>query len=125
MSATGVISTEFGVFINNTTAAGAVTSLTIANPGRSFQIIGFDVYDTNQPTAAVTVRKNLVGGDIAAQGTTAVDRWNLLPISATLANTQFSSTDNIFVDLVAAADIKGVFIRMIANPSQALTIVQT
>ena len=122
MSATGVISTEFGVFINNVVTPA--TTVTITNPGRSFQIIGFDAYDVSQPTNNVTVRKNVFDGDIAAQGNTAANRWNLLPVSTTLANTQFTNTDNIFVDLVNL-DVKGIFIRMIANPSQSLIIVQT
>ena len=104
-------------------AAG--NNLTIANPGRSFQIIGFYAYEVSGATNSVTVRKNTNTGNIAAQGNTAggISGWNALPISTTLANTQFGPTDNLYVDLVNA-DIKGIFIRMV-DPQDTLTIVQS
>ena len=129
MAATGVICSSFGVWVNNMT--NPATTMTISNPGRSFKIVGFDVYDSNQPTADVTVRKNSGAGNIAARITTGVNGWNqgLLadqaPLTGTVADTEFSSTDDLYIEFVASGDINAILIRMVANPSQPLEIVQT
>ena len=125
MSATGSISTELGCFVDNTvTAAG--NTLTIANPAIPFQIIGLYAYEVTGATVGVAVHKNTIGGDQAAAGNTGagLSGWNALPLSTTLANTIFTTTDNVFVNLINP-DIKAVYIRMIHSPADPLTIVQT
>ena len=124
MSATGSISTELGCFVDNT--VGAVTTLTIANPAIPFQVIGLYAYEVTGATNGVAVHKNTIGGVQAAVGNTGagLSGWNALPLSTTLANTVFTTTDNVFVNLINT-DIKGVYIRMIHSPADPLTIVQT
>ncbi len=96
----------------------------VTNPGRSFRILA--VLATGVNTASVIVRKNSVSGAVAA-GATALATGDLndfpIAVSATLADTNFLSTDNIYISNTVAADITRVKILCEAvDGGQALTV---
>ena len=92
-SANTKISSTFNISADFATSQGTVT---ITNPGRAFRILR--VTGTGTAACVIDVKKNTTGGVLAAQVT--VDVTNE-PMSGvlTLANCEFSASDNIFIDV--------------------------
>ena len=90
-SADTTISSTFAISASFAAAQGSVT---ITNPGRSFRVL--QVVGTGAATATLTVKKNDNSG--VTVGVATVDVVNE-PMDGvlTLANVEFSATDNIFI----------------------------
>ena len=91
--------------------AAAQGTVTITNPGRAFRVLA--VLGTGTAASVITVKKNTSGGVQVAQVTTDVT-GEPLPGILTVANLEFLSTDNIFID-VATQDATQVDILCVAT----------
>jgi hypothetical protein len=96
-SATTTISSTFAISASFAAEQGSVT---ITNPGRSFRVL--QVVGTGAAGSAITVKKNDTNG--VTVGAVTVDVVNE-PMDGvlTLANVEFTATDNIFI-LVGSQD---------------------
>jgi hypothetical protein len=92
-SATTRISSTFNISASFAASQGNVT---ITNPGRSFRILR--VTGTGTAACVIDVKKNTSGGALAAKVTCDVNDEPLNGV-LTLANCEFSATDNIYIDV--------------------------
>lgn len=114
MAATGSVSTQFVIAGYLTTPAGAFT---IANPGRSFRVVGLEAYNAGG-TPAITLADG--AGNTIATGNTVTNGWVKLPM--TLANAEILSNENLVLTN-AANTTSFVIIRCMAEAGgTALTV---
>jgi len=92
-SADCAISSTFTISSVFATAQGTVT---ITNPGRAFRVLA--VLGTGTAASVITVKKNTSSGAVAAVCTVDVT-GEPLPGVLNVANLEFASTDNVFIDV--------------------------
>ena len=114
-SADTAISSTFAISASFAAAQGSVT---ITNPGRSFRIL--QVVGTGTAASVITVKKNDNSG--ATAGVVTVD-VNNEPMDGvlTLANVEFSATDNVFISVATQDATQCDIICVATGGGQVLT----